>query len=206
MVRRGCGPPLLPTSEGRALPLSPRAGQGPRPHSDTPVGPGRALPPSLCGETGAILSPLSPAAVGADPTDRVKREVPLQSAPAERRRPKAVGRQKEAVDGGGRPRLPRPFKVPFSPAAFREEEPAAGGDRPCHPPELRRGGPLPKAPFQPSASAQRGSPTACLFPALCPLYPAGSLAPTWALPEKKKEPRAPTEGARSSFETARPAF
>ena len=111
-----------------------------------------------------------------------------------------------AKGSGGRPRLPRPFKVPFSPAAIREEEPAAGGGRPCHPPELRRGGPLPKVPFQPSASAQRGSPTACLFPALCPLYPAGSLAPTWALPGEKKRAPAPTEGARSSFETARPAF
>lgn len=50
--KAGCGPPLLLTSEGRALSLPPHAGQGLHPHSATPVGPGRALPtPSLCGAT-----------------------------------------------------------------------------------------------------------------------------------------------------------
>ena len=153
--------------------------------------------PSLRHTSRAGSRPAHPLSVWGDPTAAGEREVPLQSASTERRRPKAVGRQKEAVDGGGRPRLPRPFKVPFSPAAFREEEPAAGGGRPCHPPELRRGGPLPKAPFQPSASAQRGSPTACLLPALCPLYPASPLPPHGFCRERKKEPRPPQRGRRA---------
>ena len=148
MVRRGCGPPLLLTSEGRALSLPPHAGQGLHPHSATPVGSGRALPtPSLCGGTGAVLSPLSPAAVGADPTDRMKREVPLQSASTERWRPKAVGRQKEAVDGQGCPALSR------SPFPLRPQ-----GRGAC----CGRGPPLPssRAPVRrPSAQSP--------FPALC---------------------------------------
>lgn len=148
MVRRGCGPPLLLTSEGRALSLPPHAGQGLHPHSATPVGSGRALPtPSLCGGTGAVLSPLSPAAVGADLTDRMKREVPLQSASTERWRPKAVGRQKEAVDGQGCPALSR------SPFPLRPQ-----GRGAC----CGRGPPLPssRAPVRrPSAQSP--------FPALC---------------------------------------
>ncbi len=182
-----------PHIRGQGFSPPPRAEQGSHPHSATPVGPGRALPtPSLCGGTEAVPSPLSPAAVGADPTDRVKREVPLQSASAERRRPKAVGRQKEAVDGQGCPALSR---SPFPPQSSGKRNLLREGAAPAILQSSGAAALCPKSlssPLQAPANAR----VTHRLPFSRPLPPLSRspLAPTWALPEKKKEPRPPQRG------------
>ena len=137
------------------------------------------------------------------PTSYMKREVPLQDAAAEGQRPRGSWPVKESSGGGerSRPSLPPLSKLPPSPLPSGKGGPSAGGPIPCHPPR----GPVLR-PFL-------GPPPAIVWPGWAAVRPfsfappaRSPFAPTWApLGEKKRAP-APTEGARSSFETARSAF
>ena len=206
--------PVLLAQWGRALQRTSRAGTRSAYLSLPAPGDGAPLCTSVAGTRPVHLPPAQrgglrlpfPCGDGGElpiPTSCMKREVPLQGAATEGQRPKGSWPVKESSGGGerSRPFLPPPSPLPSGKGGPRLQE----GPSLATPLEARCCALLPKAPPRPTACDRLARVGRCPPLSLCPSSPQLPCPHMGPVGGEKRAP-APTEGGRSSFETARSAF